>query len=133
MNVPGLPELCAQLSPDTAGALMQRIGDSLKTSAPAPRGQLSDTSFGALASATRGSLGLAQKITDAIKAGGLEAPKVSESRIGLVGAGLTSDQRMLALRYVVEQFAQKGKVEGDGDIASSFALLMDETQMRLAR
>lgn len=132
VNVPGLPELCAQLSPGNADAMMQRIGDSLQASGASVTGQISNTSFGALAPAMRGSLGLVQKITDAITAGGLKAPKMSETRIGLVGAGLTSEQRMLSLRYVVEQFAQKAKVEGDGDIASSFTALMDETQVRLA-
>ncbi|MDB5741445.1 MAG: hypothetical protein JWP16_2485, partial [Alphaproteobacteria bacterium] len=131
VNVPGLPELCAQLSPDTAGALMQRIGETLKTAGASATGQISDTSFGALAPAARGGLGLIQKITDAITAGGLKAPKMSETRIGLVGAGLTAEQRILALRYVVEQFAQKGKLEGGGDIASSFTALMDDTQIRL--
>lgn len=132
VNVPGLPELCAQLSPDHATALMQRIGDSLQNSGASATGQISDTGFGALAPATRGSLGLIQKITDAITAGGLKAPKISETRIGLVGGGLTPEQRMLSLRYVVEQFAQNAKVTGDGDIASSFTALMDETQVRLA-
>ena len=132
VDVPGLPELCAQLSPGNADAMMQRIVETLKSSGASAAGQISDTGFGALAPATRGSLGLIRKITDAITAGGLKAPKMSETRIGLVGAGLTSEQRMLSLRYVVEQFAQKAKVEGDGDIASSFTALMDETQVRLA-
>jgi EAL domain-containing protein (putative c-di-GMP-specific phosphodiesterase class I) len=132
VNVPGLPALCAQLSPGNADAMMQRIGETLKASGASAAGHISDTGFGALAPATRGSLGLIQKITDAITAGGLEAPKISETRIGLIGTGLTSEQRMLSLRYVVEQFAQKAKVAGDGDIASSFTALMDETQVRLA-
>ncbi len=132
VNVPGLPELCAQLSPDNAGALMQRIGETIKASGASEAGQISGTSFGAIAPATRGSLGLIKKITDAITAGGLAAPKVSEARIGLIGAGLSPQQRMLSLRYVVEKFSQQAKVDGDGDIGSSFAALMDETQMRLS-
>jgi hypothetical protein len=48
VNVPGLPELCAQLSPDGADALMQRIGDSLQTAGADSAGRISETSFGAL-------------------------------------------------------------------------------------
>jgi EAL domain-containing protein (putative c-di-GMP-specific phosphodiesterase class I) len=130
VSMPGLPDLCAQLPPDIAEAMMQRIGDTLKTSGASTAGQLSDTSFGTLSLATRGSLGLIKKITEAIAAGGQKAPKISETRIGLVGVGLTPEQRMLSLRYVVEKFAQKGKTDSD-DIASAFAGLMDETQIRL--
>ena len=131
VNIPGLPDLCAQLPPDKADALMQRIGESLKTSGATATGQLSDTSFGAVAPATRGSLGLVKKITEAIAAGGQKAPKISESRLGLIGAGLTTEQRLLALRFAMEQFARKGKIEGDGDIAAAFTAMMDETQLRL--
>jgi EAL domain-containing protein (putative c-di-GMP-specific phosphodiesterase class I) len=39
---------------------------------------------------------------------------------------------VLAVRYVVEQFAESGKMlTGDGDISSGFAAMMDETQARL--
>ena len=133
VNVPGLPELCAQLAPDGADALMQRIGDSFQTAGASATGRISDTGFGALAPATRGGLNLAGKVCDAIAAGGLAPPKVAETRIGLQGAGLSAEQRLLALRYVIDCFADKGKVDaGDGDIAGAFAGLMDETQLRLA-
>jgi EAL domain-containing protein (putative c-di-GMP-specific phosphodiesterase class I) len=133
VNVPGLPELCAQLAPGGADALMQRIGDSFQTAGASATGRISDTGFGALAPATRGSLDLAGKVCDAIAAGGLTPPKVAETRIGLQGAGLSAEQRLLALRYVIDRFADKGKVDaGDGDIAGAFAGLMDETQLRLA-
>jgi EAL domain-containing protein (putative c-di-GMP-specific phosphodiesterase class I) len=133
VDVPGLPELCAQLAPDGADALMQRIGDSFHTAGASAAGRISDTGFGALAPATRGSLNLAGKVSDAIAAGGLTPPKVAETRIGLQGAGLSAEQRLLAMRYVIDRFADKGKVDaGDGDIAGAFAGLMDETQLRLA-
>ena len=70
----------------------------------------------AVASATRGSLNLAKKLADAITAEGLVALAVTETQVGLTGSGLTPEQRMLSLRYVVDQFAQKGKVEGDGEL-----------------
>jgi len=133
VDVPGLPELCAQLAPDGADALMLRIGDSFQTAGASAAGRISDTGFGALAPATRGSLNLAGKVSDAIAVGGLTPPKVAETRIGLQGAGLSAGQRLLALRYVIDRFADKGKVDaGDGDIAGAFAGLMDEIQLRLA-
>jgi EAL domain-containing protein (putative c-di-GMP-specific phosphodiesterase class I) len=133
VSVPGLPELCAQMSPDNAAAMMQRIGATLQACGASAAGQVSDTSFGTLSSATRGPLGLAQKISDAIKAGGLAAPKVAEMQVGLQGADISPEQRMLSLRYVVERFSEKGKIDiGNGDLSSAFATMMDETQRRLA-
>lgn len=133
VHVPGLPELCAQLPPAGAAALLQRIGDSIQTTGASAMGQLSDSSFGAIASATSGSLNIASKVSDAIAAGGLTPPKIAETRMGLQGAGLTPEQRLLSMRYVIDRFAEKGKVDtGNGDIAGAFALMMEETQRRLA-
>jgi len=132
VNVPGLPEICARLSPDGADALLQSIGDSLQTAGASSTGRISDTSFGALAPATLGNLDLAGKLAAAISAGGLTPPKMSETRIGLHGAGLSAEQRMLSLRYVIERFAEKGKLDTKGDISDAFADMMDETQLRLA-
>jgi EAL domain-containing protein (putative c-di-GMP-specific phosphodiesterase class I) len=133
VDVPGLPQLCAQLSPDHADALMQRIGASLQTSGASAAGRLSDTSFGALAPMMRGPLGLAKLVQAAIAEGGLTPPRIAEMQIGLQGPGLTPEQRLLSLRYVIERFAGQGKFEaGDGDISSVFTSMMDETQQRLA-
>lgn len=133
VSVPGLPELCAQLSPDGADALLQRIGESISAAGVTAAGRISDTSFGALSPATHGTLQLARKVSDAIAAGGLTAPRIAETRIGLQGVGLTPEQRLLSLRYVIDRFAEKGKVDkGNGDIAEAFAGMMDETQARLA-
>ncbi len=133
VTVPGLPELCAQLTPDNADALMESIGASLETSGASTAGRISETSFGALAPAACGSLGLAGKITAAITANGLQAPRIDESWIGLQGPGLSAGQRILSLRYVVEKFAETGKVDrGARDIAATFSGMMNETQKRLA-
>jgi EAL domain-containing protein (putative c-di-GMP-specific phosphodiesterase class I) len=43
---------------------------------------------------------------------------------------LSGEQRMLALRYVVDKFAAGGKAP-DGDIANAFTAMMQETQKRL--
>ena len=133
VHVPGLPELCAQLPLDGVDALMRRIRDSMLAGGVRAAGRISDSSFGAVAAATSGSLNIAGKISEAIAAGGLEAPKLSETRLGLQGPALTPEQRLLSMRYVIERFAEKGRLEASqGDIADSFATMMEETQMRLA-
>jgi len=133
VSVPGLPELCAQMSPDNAAAMMQRIGETLQACGASAAGRVSDTSFGALSPATRGPLGLAQKVSDAIVAGGLAAPRIAEMQVGMQGADISPEQRLLSLRYVVERFSEKGRIDiGNGDLSSAFATMMDETQRRLA-
>jgi EAL domain-containing protein (putative c-di-GMP-specific phosphodiesterase class I) len=133
VNVPGLPDLCAALSADGADALMQRIGDSLKTSGATTTGRISDTGFGAVAPSTHGNLDLARKVAEAFTAGGLAPPPVAEIRLSLLGPGLSPEQRLLALRYVVGRFAEKGRIEAsDGDIGSAFTSMMEETQAKLA-
>jgi EAL domain-containing protein (putative c-di-GMP-specific phosphodiesterase class I) len=133
VHVPGLPELCAKLPPDGVDALMRRIGESIQTSGARAAGRISDSSFGAVASATSGSLNIAGKVSEAIAAGGLTAPRISETRLGLQGSALTPEQRLLSMRYVIERFAEKGRLDASqGDIADSFAAMMEETQSRLA-
>ena len=133
VNVPGLPNLCAKLSTDGADALMQRLGDTLQASSASSTGRISATGFGAVAPSTSGSLDLARKVVEAFAAGGIKAPQVSETRLSLQAPGLSPEQRILALRYVIGRFAEKGKFESDdGDIGSAFASMMEETQTRLA-
>jgi len=133
VHVPGLPELCAQLPPDKADALLRRIGDSIQTAGARASGRISDSSFGALASATAGALNIAGKVSDAIAAGGLIPPKIAETRLGLQGADISPEQRFLAMRYVIDRFSEKGKIDAaNGDIAGIFTGMMEETQRRLA-
>jgi EAL domain-containing protein (putative c-di-GMP-specific phosphodiesterase class I) len=133
VHVPGLPALCAQLPPDGVDALMRRIGDSIQAGDVSAAGRLSDTSFGAVAPATSGSLNIAGKVSEAITAGGLAAPRISETRVGLQGPALTPEQRLLSMRYVIDRFAEKGRLESSkGDIADVFSSMMEETQNRLA-
>jgi EAL domain-containing protein (putative c-di-GMP-specific phosphodiesterase class I) len=128
VNVPDL----SGLSSDNADALMQRIGDSISGSGATSTGRLSETGFAAVSPSSQGKLDLARKVADAFTAGGLAPPKVAEIRLSLLGPGLSPEQRLLALRYVISRFAEKGKVDaGDGDISSAFANMMEETQSRL--
>ncbi len=133
VDVPGLAELCAQLPADQADQLLQRIGDSLNNSGASAAGQLSDSGFGALSPKDRGGLNLAQKIRDVVATLGLKPLKVAETLVGLEGAGLSPEQRLLSMRYVIGRFADGGKFQSsDGDIAGAFAGMMEETQKRLA-
>jgi EAL domain-containing protein (putative c-di-GMP-specific phosphodiesterase class I) len=133
VDVPGLNEMCAGLPPEDAAALMQRIGDTLQKAGASAAGRISDTSFGALAPVMRGPLGLGKLVTAAITEGGLAAPRVTEVQMGLQGPGLSPEQRLLSLRYVIDRFAEKGNFDtGDGDISSAFGSMIDETQARLA-
>src|SRR6202012_3334062 len=45
---------------------------------------------------------------------------------------LSEEQRLLAMRYTIDQFAAKGRVVGDGDIADAFANMLEDTQRRLS-
>jgi EAL domain-containing protein (putative c-di-GMP-specific phosphodiesterase class I) len=133
VSVPGLPDVCAGLSSDGADALMQRIGDSLQTCGATTTGRLSDTGFGAVAPSAQGGLNLARKLADAFAAGGLAPPAVAETRLSLQAPGLSPEQRLLSLRYVINRFAEKGKIDaGNGDIGSAFTSMMEETQAKLA-
>jgi len=133
VHVQGLPELCAQLPKDGADALLQRIGDTLQTAGASASGRISESSFGALSPATKGTLDIARKISEAFAVAGLAPLKVAETSIGLKGGGLGPEQRLLAMRYVIDQFADKGKVDDrSGDIAGIFAGMMAATEQRLA-
>ena len=133
IDVPGLPQLCDQLSPEKAEALMRRIGENLQSSGATAAGRISRTGFGALAPASKGALGLARRIADAITAGGLKAPRMEEAHVTLDAPGLTPEQRLMALRYTIGRFAEQGRVAiGEDDIATAFEGMMQETERRLA-
>ena len=133
LDVPGLSELCAGLPPASAEKLMRKIGASFEQAGATAAGRISETRFGAIAPGRRGPLGLGKLLAKVFADDGLAAPQIKESAVSLQGPGLSAEQRMLALRYVVERFAEKGRIEArDGDIASAFGTLMEETQMRLS-
>jgi len=132
LNVPGLPDLCATLTPDGADQLLAEIGARIDQSGAAASGRLSETSFGALAAADA-DLGLTQLVSAALSAAGLSAPQIEETAIALKASGLSSEQRLLALRYVVEKFAAEGRsgVANGSDAGQVFSAMMQETQKRL--
>ncbi len=131
INVPGLPDLCAQLPAGKSEALMERIGESLRKAGASATGRISETGFGAVT--PRGELNLAIRVREAVAVDCINPPDIAEMQLGLEGAKLTPEQRLLSIRYVIGQFAESGKVEAPGgDIAGAFAGMMEDTEKRLA-
>jgi EAL domain-containing protein (putative c-di-GMP-specific phosphodiesterase class I) len=129
VDVPGLQDLCAGLAPETADQLLAAIGAGIGRSGASAAGRLSDTRFGALAAANV-TLDLGGLVSTAIASAGLTPLPTHETKFELDGPGLSSEQRLLTLRYAVEKFAQSGQPPGD-NAAQAFAALMQETQQRL--
>jgi EAL domain-containing protein (putative c-di-GMP-specific phosphodiesterase class I) len=133
LNIPALAEISAQMPPDMAVALIRRIGDNLKASGASAAGRLSGTIFGTLSAANLGDLQLADSIAGAFRDSNLTPPAMSETRIGLRGDDLSEEQRILAMRYVLDQFADGKKVQtANGDIGAAFSSMIEKTQMRLS-
>ncbi len=131
MDVPGLSELCAKLPPDAADKLMQRIGALFTEAGASAAGRLSDTRFGAVTPEKRGPLGMANLVKTAIAEGGGGAATVKETQVSLSAPDLSEAQRLLAVRYTIDQFSAKGRVAGDGDIANAFTDMLEDTQRRI--
>jgi EAL domain-containing protein (putative c-di-GMP-specific phosphodiesterase class I) len=133
LDVPGLAELCAGLSPEQAQALSATIGVSFQKAGAVASARLSESRFGAISPARLG-LDLGKLLGAALSGAGLKSPAVRETKIGLQGPGLSPEQRLLAVRFVVDRFADKGRIDAkDGDIASGFTAMLEDTQKRLAR
>jgi len=131
VDVPGLSELCAKMPADQAAKLLELIGLAVKASGAKASGRLSDNSFGAITNATHGA-DFAHHIRKALLDGGADGAEVSEAHIALKGPGLSIGQRMLAVRYVVERFANGKNIRDCGkDLAGSFGAMMNETQERM--
>ena len=129
VDIPGLSELCARLPPAEVDKLLAGIGAGIKQCGATASGRLSETRFGALAAETM-PLGLGKLLKRVIADAGHKPLVVHETAMGLRAPGIGGEQRILALRYVVEKFANGGKMP-DGDIGASFAVLMQDTQKRL--
>jgi EAL domain-containing protein (putative c-di-GMP-specific phosphodiesterase class I) len=131
VDVPGLSDLCAKLAPEDADKLMARIGAAFKEAGASSAGRLSDTRFGAVVPEARGPLGVAKLVKTAIADSGGNA-SVKETQFSLRGGELSDDQRLLAMRYTIDQFAAKGRIVGDGDMVAAFGTMLDDTQRRLS-
>ncbi len=132
VEVPDLPDACRKLGEEEAGRLLRHVGVSLTQSGARAAGRISETSFGIIADAVKGKVDLGGRVRKALAEGGAGDLEVKETLIALKGQGLTPEQRMLAVRYVVDQFASGVQPRGSqADIAVAFHQMMDETQVRV--
>jgi EAL domain-containing protein (putative c-di-GMP-specific phosphodiesterase class I) len=129
VDVPGLPDACAKMGADGADKLMLHIGAAVADIGAKAAARLSESSFGVIADAALGKSDLGNRLRTALKEGGAGDLPVEEALVSLKGKDLSTDQRMLALRYVVDRFA-KGDHADVSDMESAFQQMMDETITR---
>lgn len=131
LDVPALPELCAGMPGERADALLDAIGRSLEKSGAKLAGRLSESRFAAVADA-RGAKKHSAHLREAMKQHGVPTTEILETLVSMNGRNLRPEQRLLALRYVVERFTagDKAKVR-EGDLEQAFVAMMDETHERV--
>ena len=131
VNLPGLSEACANLSPDEAATLMASIGERVKTMGALVASRISDNGFGVVAEDPKIAGGLAERILSAIRERGLKYIQAEEVLLSLKGRNLTPEQSILALRHVIGRFAEgKLKCPAGSDLSSVFETVMTETLAR---
>jgi len=130
VNVPGLPQLLAKLGSNAGEQLLKRIGLAVKEAGIKTAAQLSPSTFGAVAQALKGSNVLATCIRKALE-GELEQP-IEQTIVSLKQSSLSPEQRMLAVRYVVDKFARDGNRAGNAteSLVTAFDELVQSTQSR---
>lgn len=130
VDVPGLPEACAHLPEGQAARLMTRIGELVQATGSKAAGKLGDTTFGAIHDSGKPNK-LGASIRAALAEGGLENSKVAETLVSLAARGLSADQRLLAIRHVVERFADGNYAGAPGeDLVCAFDTMVSDTQDR---
>jgi len=131
VNAPGLPALCANLAPQQSASLMAGIGANVKTMGAVIAARLSDTRFGVVTDDPTAARTLADKIQSAVREQGLDPLPLEQVLLSLKGGGLTQEQNVLALRYVVSRFIE-GKITASPstDLAIHFDQMMEETLAR---
>jgi EAL domain-containing protein (putative c-di-GMP-specific phosphodiesterase class I) len=130
VSVPALDQLSTKLPPAEAEKLLARIGDVIRSTGPKAAGRLSDNSFGVIAQAAGSQNQLGQTIRKALLEGGMGSVEISEALVSLKTGSLGPDQRMLALRYVVDRFADDAEAPVGKDLSATFDQLMKVTQAR---
>ncbi len=132
LNLPLLPKLCRTLSPEKVDRLLASIGKAIAMAGAKLAGRISETGFSAIADAVKGPPNLAGHIRSALAADGLAETKIEETLVSLKGKSLSPEQRMLAVRYVVDRFAAgRNATDGKGDLGDAFNAMMDETHIRV--
>lgn len=131
VNVPALRQVAQKLPPDASEKLLHRIGELVRQAGPKAAARLSDASFGVIAQAAGGANKLGQLIRKALQEGGVDAAGVEETLVSLKANGLSADQKILALRYVLDRFATQGNDPNAArDLTTAFDRAMNATQNR---
>src|SRR5258706_5532700 len=131
VNVANLNEVCASLSPEAAASLMAAIGTNLKTMEGGVAARVSATGFGVVAENSDTAGELADLIQNPARARGIDNFEMEQVLLSLKGRNLTPEQNILALRHVIERFAEgKHKSLPGADLAQIFETMMDETLER---
>jgi EAL domain-containing protein (putative c-di-GMP-specific phosphodiesterase class I) len=131
VNVANLNEICASLSPEAAANLMAAIGTNLKTMEGGVAARVSPTGFGVVTENLKTAGKLADRIQDPARERGIDNFEMEQVLLSLKGRNLTPEQNILALRHVIERFAQgKHKALPGADLAQIFETMMDETVAR---
>jgi len=130
IEMPGLPEMCAKLPQGAADKLLERIGETVKGWGGKAAARIGDAKFGAIAPKdTRTSL--TDCLRKSLKEGGIDSLAVEETLISLKGHGLSPEQDVMAVRYVIDQFgAGKHGRELPKDLGTAFDSMLSETQTR---
>ncbi|HYK80527.1 MAG TPA: EAL domain-containing protein [Micropepsaceae bacterium] len=131
VNVANLNEICASLSPEAAAGLMAAIGTNLKTMEGGVAARVSATGFGVVTETLNAAGKLADRIQNPARERGINNLEMEQVLLSLKGRNLSPEQNILALRHVIERFAQgKHKTLPGADLAQIFETMMDETVAR---
>jgi EAL domain-containing protein (putative c-di-GMP-specific phosphodiesterase class I) len=127
VNVRGLAQHCQTMPAQDADKLLQRVGHALKKWSTKVTGRVGDTMFGAFIEPGAPTLG--DSMRKILVAEGVNLP-VEEANVAMNAEGLSGEQRMLALRFVVDNFDSVRRGHDTADLASAFDKMLTQTQLR---
>ena len=131
VNLPGLTEMCAGMSSEQSKSLLESLGTALAGSGAKVAGRISETSFGTVGDSAGGNTSHVARVRAVFAARGLPQARVEETLVSMKGQDLTPGQRLMALRYVVEQFAAgKCRLSSSDDLGRVFSGMLVETEQR---
>ncbi|MDE2184260.1 MAG: EAL domain-containing protein [Alphaproteobacteria bacterium] len=131
VNLPSLPQVCARLPTEQSRSLLEALGRTLASSGARMAGRISQTSFGAIANANNAPTSHVARVRALFAEQGLAQTKIEETLVSMKGRDLSPEQRLMALRYVVEKFADSDCAVGAGDdLSGVFTGMMAETERR---
>lgn len=131
VNIANLADVCAGLSDSGAEALMSRIGETIQSLGVSAAGRLSETCFGVVSGSVATAKKLAPGIEQAARESGVDGLAIEEKLLSLHAENLTTDQRILATRFVIGRFAEKGLPSCEAsNINDIFNIMIEETLER---